>query len=178
MKNKKQLSSTSGTERIFKEELALSLICWVFTSPFSNWTTKLFGGTEVPADALESVESAPEVFFRFVVNEEGFDAGIDAMGMDLCCFSMPMTLLPRNDMSEEEVMTMLTGEVIHGVLLSLPEYIEMPEDLVYQVRDEVLAFNSHCGDGIFHGWTSAKELWKNEIFPRTTILMQKTSAIH
>ncbi|MCV5680887.1 hypothetical protein OFN25_23915, partial [Escherichia coli] len=45
-------------------------------------------------------------------------------------------------------------------------------------RDEILAFNTRCGDGIFHGWNTASELWKFEIFPRTTIMMQHTSAIH
>ncbi len=47
-----------------------------------------------------------------------------------------------------------------------------------EVRDEILAFNTRCGDGIFHGWNTASELWKFEIFPRTTIMMQHTSAIH
>ncbi|MHA0273125.1 hypothetical protein [Enterobacter ludwigii] len=32
-------------------------------------------------------------------------------------------------------MSKLTGEVIHGILLSLPEFIDMPEVLAYQVRD-------------------------------------------
>ena len=46
MSTQKQLSRTTGTERMFKEELALSLICWVFTSPFTNWTDKVFSGIE------------------------------------------------------------------------------------------------------------------------------------
>lgn len=75
-------------------------------------------------------------------------------------------------------MSKLTGEVIHGILLSLPEFIDMPEVLAYRVRDEILAFNTRCGDRIFHGWNTASELWKFEIFPRTTIMMQHTSAIH
>ncbi|EHY7480347.1 hypothetical protein K4066_005051, partial [Escherichia coli] len=50
MSTQKQLSRTTGTERMFKEELALSLICWVFTSPFTNWTDKVFSGIEVPSE--------------------------------------------------------------------------------------------------------------------------------
>ncbi|EFD0234013.1 hypothetical protein OVA10_24775 [Lelliottia sp. SL45] len=178
MSTQKQLSRTTGTERMFKEELALSLICWVFTSPFTNWTDKVFSGIEVPSEGPSSLRGETEKFFRFVVNEEGYDAGRAALGLDLCCFSLPSCLFPDAALSEEEVMSKLTGEVIHGILLSLPEVIDMPEVLAYQVRDEILAFNTRCGDGIFHGWNTASELWKFEIFPRTTIMMQHTSAIH
>ena len=85
--------------------------------------------------------------------------------------------MPTKNLDDEETLSRLTGDVIHGVLLSLPEYIEMPDRLVYQLTDEVMAFNSHCGNGILHGWTTAQELWRNEILPRTTILMQQTSVI-
>ncbi len=64
--------------------------------------------------------------FVFVVNEEGYDAGRAALGLDLCCFSLPSCLFPDAALSEEEVMSKLTGEVIHGILLSLPEFIDMP----------------------------------------------------
>ncbi|EOK4316867.1 hypothetical protein ACJQ32_005239, partial [Escherichia coli] len=104
--------------------------------------------------------------------------GFDAVGMDLCCFSIPLSTMPTKNLDDEETLSRLTGDVIHGVLLSLPEYIEMPDRLVYQLTDEVMAFNSHCGNGILHGWTTAQELWRNEILPRTTILMQQTSVIH
>lgn len=70
--------------------------------------------------------------FRFVVNEEGYDAGRAAIGLDLCCFSLPLCLFPDAALSEEEVMSKLTGEVIHGILLSLPEFIDMPEVLAYR----------------------------------------------
>lgn len=120
---------------------------------------------------------APEAIFRFVLNDDGFDVGYDAVGMDLCCFSIPLSAMPTVNLDEEETLSRLTGEVIHGVLLSLPEYLEMPDRLVYQLNDEVMAFNS-CGNGILHGWTSAQELWRNEILPRTPILMQHTSVIH
>ncbi len=71
MSTQKQLSRTTGTERMFKEELALSLICWVFTSPFTNWTDKVFSGIEVPSEGPSSLRGETEKFFRFVVNEEG-----------------------------------------------------------------------------------------------------------
>ncbi|WP_431626116.1 hypothetical protein, partial [Enterobacter hormaechei] len=142
------------------------------------WTDKVFSGIEVPSEGPSSLRGETEKFFRFVVNEEGYDAGRAAIGLDLCCFSLPLCLFPDAALSEEEVMSKLTGEVIHGILLSLPEFIDMPEVLAYQVRDEILAFNTRCGDGIFHGWNTASELWKFEIFPRTTIMMQHTSAIH
>ncbi|EPO8107902.1 hypothetical protein ACUF8Q_003611 [Enterobacter hormaechei] len=74
MSTQKQLSRTTGTERMFKEELALSLICWVFTSPFTNWTDKVFSGIEVPSEGPSSLRGETEKFFRFVVNEEGYDA--------------------------------------------------------------------------------------------------------
>jgi len=178
MSTQKQLSRATGSERIFKQELALSLICWVFTSPFTNWTDKIFSGIEVPFEGSLTFPGETEKFFRFVVNEEGYDAGRNAHGLDLCCFSLPSTLVPDAVMSDEEVMSKLTGEVIHGILLSLPEFIDMPEVLAYQVRDELLAFNARCGDGVFHGWKTASELWKFEIYPRTTIMMQHTSALH
>ncbi|BDO06013.1 hypothetical protein [Klebsiella quasipneumoniae] len=56
-------------------------------------------------------------------------------------------------------MSKLTGEVIHGILLSLPEFIDMPEVLAFNTRCEILIFHTRCG---------ASELWKFEIFPRTT----------
>ncbi len=140
MSTQKQLSRTTGTERMFKEELALSLICWVFTSPFTNWTDKVFSGIEVPSEGPSTLLGEAEKFFRFVVNEEGYDAGRAALGLDLCCFSLPSCLFPDAALSEEEVMSKLTGEVIHGILLSLPEFIDMPEVLAYQVRDEI----RHC----------------------------------
>lgn len=178
MKSKIHSSGPSGTKRILKTEIALPLLCWVFTSPLSNWTEKFFTGTEVPAGSMPGLDQEPEAIFRFVLNEEGFDVGYDAVGMDLCCFSIPLSAVPTKDLDDEKSLSRLTGEVIHGVLLSLPEYLEMPDRLVYQLNDEVMAFNSHFGNGILHGWTSAQELWRNEILPRTTILMQHTSVIH
>lgn len=178
MKSKIHSSGTSGTKRVLKTDIALPLLCWVFTSPFSNWTDKFFTGTEVPEGSLPGLEQAPEAIFRFVLNDEGFDVGFDAVGMDLCCFSIPLSTMPTKNLDDKETLSRLTGDVIHGVLLSLPEYIEMPDRLVYQLTDEVMAFNSHCGNGILHGWTTAQELWRNEILPRTTILMQQTSVIH
>ncbi|EAN4326870.1 hypothetical protein DL738_20485 [Escherichia coli] len=178
MKSNRHSSGVSGTKRVLKTDIALSLLCWVFTSPFSNWTEKYFTGTEVPESPMTELDQVPEAIFRFVLNDEGFDVGYDAVGMDLCCFSIPLSAMPTVGLDEEETLSRLTGEMIHGVLLSLPEYLEMPDRLVYQLNDEVMAFNSQCGNGIFHGWTSAKELWRNEILPRTTILMQHTSVIH
>ncbi len=165
MSTQKQLSRTTGTERMFKEELALSLICWVFTSPFTNWTDKVFSGIEVPSEGPSSLRGETEKFFRFVVNEEGYDAGRAAIGLDLCCFSLPLCLFPDAALSEEEVMSKLTGEVIHGILLSLPEFIDMPEVLAYQVRDEILAFNTRCGDGIFHVGTRLQNCGSLKSFP-------------
>lgn len=63
MSTQKQLSRTTGTERMFKEELALSLICWVFTSPFTNWTDKVFSGIEVPSEGPSSLRGETEKFF-------------------------------------------------------------------------------------------------------------------
>lgn len=174
----KQNEQHSGIERIYKTELALSLTCWIFTAPFSNWTSKLFCGAAVADDVHPDEDPKQELFFRFVVNQEGFDAGFDAIGKDLCCFSLPPEMIPGDEVAEFERMTVMTGEVIHGILLSLPEFIDMPESLAYQVRDEVLAFNAQGGEGIFHGWRTAHELWKNEIYPRTTILLNNTAAIH
>ena len=110
----------------------------------------------MPEGSLPGSEQAPGAIFRFVLNDEGFDVGFDAVGMDLCCFSIPLSTMPTKNLDDEETLSRLTGDVIHGVLLSLPEsIIEMPDRLVYQLTDEVMAFNSHCGNGILHGWTTA-----------------------
>lgn len=63
MSTQKQLSRTTGTDRIFKEELALSLICWVFTSPFTNWTDKVFSGIEVPSEGPSTLLGETEISF-------------------------------------------------------------------------------------------------------------------
>lgn len=78
MKSKIHSSGTSGTKRVLKTDIALPLLCWVFTSPFSNWTD-VFTGTEVPEGSLPGLEQAPEAIFRFVLNDEGFDVGFDAV---------------------------------------------------------------------------------------------------
>lgn len=178
MKSNLHSSGASGTKRVLKMDIALPLLCWVFTSPFSNWTEKYFSGVEVPEVPMPELDQVPEAIFRFVLNDEGFEVGYDAVGMELCCFSIPLSAMPTENLDEEETLSRLASEMIHGVLLSLPEYLDMPERLVYQLNDEVMAFNSQCGNGILHGCTSAQELWRNEIFPRTTILMHHTSVIH
>lgn len=178
MSTQKQLSNIAHSERLYKQEMALSLICWIFTSPLTTWAGKLFKGVEVPTDGISTMDSNPEIFLRIVVNEDGYDAGMSAVGQDLCCFSFSGDLLPNTGLRDEETLSRLTGEVIHGILLSLPEYIDLPETLAYQVRDEVRAFNERCGDGIFHAWCTSTELWKYEIFPRTMIMMQQPSALH
>ncbi|EHH8807168.1 hypothetical protein J3219_004669, partial [Escherichia coli] len=115
MKSKIHSSGTSGTKRVLKTDIALPLLCWVFTSPFSNWTDKFFTGTEVPEGSLPGLEQAPEAIFRFVLNDEGFDVGFDAVGMDLCCFSIPLSTMPTKNLDDEETLSRLTGDVIHGV---------------------------------------------------------------
>ena len=133
---------------------------------------------EVAPGEQAGPDSPSEAFFRFVVNEDGFDAGEHAVGLDLCCFSMPVDSIPGSDSSEFERMTLLTGELVNGLLLSLPEYLYLPEPLAYQIRDEINGFNSLAGDGVFHGWRTSTELWKNEIYPRTPIQLMNTAAIH
>lgn len=165
MSTQKQLSRTTGTERMFKEELALSLICWVFTSPFTNWTDKVFSGIEVPSEGPSSLRGETEKFFRFVVNEEGYDAGRAAIGLDLCCFSLPLCLFPDAALSEEEVMSKLTGEVIHGILLSLPEFIDMPEVLAYQVRVKFLLLTLAVETGSFMVGTRLQNCGSLKSFP-------------
>ncbi len=169
---------TTVVERIFKEELALSLSCWIFSSSLSQWDTRIFYGVEVAPSEKVGPDPRREAFFRFVVNEDGFDAGKQADGLDLCCFSMPRDAIPGEEFSEFERMTVLTGELVNGLLLSLPEYLDMPGPLAYQIRDEINGFNALAGDGVFHGWGTSAELWRNEIYPRTTIQLMNTAAIH
>lgn len=165
-------------ERIFKDELALSLSCWIFSSSLSQWESRIFYGAEVAPGEEVGPDSCREAFFRFVVNDDGFDAGQKVDGLDLCCFSMPVDSIPGNDSSDFERMTVLMGELVNGLLLALPEYLDLPEQLAYQVRDEINGFNRLAGDGVFHGWGTSSELWKNEIYPRTTIQLMNTAAIH
>ncbi len=165
MSTQKQLSRTTGTERMFKEELALSLICWVFTSPFTNWTDKVFSGIEVPSEGPSTLLGEAEKFFRFVVNEEGYDAGRAALGLDLCCFSLPSCLFPDAALSEEEVMSKLTGEVIHGILLSLPEFIDMPEVLAYGSGMKFLLLTLAVETGSFMVGTRLQNCGSLKSFP-------------
>lgn len=165
MSTQKQLSRTTGTERMFKEELALSLICWVFTSPFTNWTDKVFSGIEVPSEGPSTLLGEAEKFFRFVVNEEGYDAGRAALGLDLCCFSLPSCLFPDAALSEEEVMSKLTEEVIHGILLSLPEFIDMPEVLAYGSGMKFLLLTLAVETGSFMVGTRLQNCGSLKSFP-------------
>ena len=170
----KSQTRNSEIERIYKNELALSLGCWIFTSPFSEWTEKLFTADVTCENGIVTRDT----FFRFVVNGDGYEAGHQARGTELCCFSFPEEMMPSTEMAEFDMLTFLTGEVINGILLTLPEYMDLPPDIAYQIRDQVHAFNFQCGDGIFHGWSTSNELWKNEIYPRLTILLNKATAIH
>lgn len=71
MKSNLHPFGASGTKRVLKTDIALSLLCWMFTSPFSNWTEKYFTGTEVPEAPMPELGQAPEAIFRFVLNDDG-----------------------------------------------------------------------------------------------------------
>ncbi|MGE4843492.1 hypothetical protein EDF88_4642 [Buttiauxella sp. BIGb0552] len=173
------MKSNSKTVRVYKEQILLSFACWLYMSPPEEWMTKAFSGRINKQDDEHYDQTHSDLyFFRFALNGDGFESGPDANGVEIFTFSFNSWMLPDSQMSEKHQLTKLVMLLVTGSVVSVPEYIDLPESLEFEIRDQILTFDLMRGENVFKGWKSASELWANDVFPHTSLYLNSAQCIH